>query len=638
MILRVTDRKLKEAYMLKTTLNRGLVSMGLFVVALVVLPSRAYPQSAPKQPPGALIRMDMNSTVGVQLDEFPTGAEREAAADWAFSRDDAFWVQRATNQVNLTYYRLVFRQFFYTPPPTRAALPLPPRSVWKFEIVDEPRRTQVGTHDYVAVKYHFWTYIVTDPASPGGSEPALNTVGGTWDEPFDLPADPELLMERTGYACLDESTYPPNSVFEESVNYFYDQTCPVETPLTSVCHVTQFPTESCTDALTHHIGMVQPNMHFTRVSYDPEIAADFRQWTTSNPNGADLAADQEALKQENRIYYRYFTPGSCDIKYGTISQPGWRRLLTFSTNTRNDGSAPIHIGDLTDPSNPWLLSNTFEFGNCDNEWDFNFYVNFGYNTAQGVKRAFCIEDTSRYHNDEKTALTGTYESCNFQGISPGWGDEYQFGISGQWVDITNVDSTQAHDLTYVLNPDQFLCEGQPLNANNQPVDPTNLSAIAFDPTLFRDAQGNTISRMRCKFAPNYAANNTGIVSVSHGPGSFVSDTCGRGQIGPLRDCGFTPPSEVHSCAAGSTVKLRCQTGGSKQVLRICEASQALGTGIPCTYLNSASNTIIDGNTSTVAFSCPAVRDAPVAGTGGYSMSYAALLPEEDAETASCKQF
>ena len=40
------------------------------------------------------------------------------------------------------------------------------------------------------------------------------------------------------------------------------------------------------------------------------------------------------------------------------------------------------------------------------------------------------------------------------------------------------------------------------------------------------------------------------------------------------------------------------------MLRVCEVSQLLGVGIPCTYLNSASNTIIDGDLENVTFSCP----------------------------------
>ena len=608
----------------------------LGMAALLPWNARAQATVASGTPPGALIRMDLLTTVGVQLDELPAGPAREAAANWALAKGEDFWEKRASEQVNLTYYRLVFRSFFYAPPPVRGDLPLPPHAAWRFEILDEPRRVQIGAHDYVAVPYHFWTYIVTDPASPGTSEPALSKIGGTWDEPFQLPADPELVMERTGYACIDEFGFPPNSAFEESVYYFYDQTCQVETPGNATCHVTQFPKESCTQALTNHVGMVQPNMHFTRVAYNPEIATDFRQGQFTNTTGPDLAEIQEALVNENRVYYRFFTPDSCDIKYNTISQPGWRRLWTFSTNTRNDGTAPIHIGDLTNPSNPWLLSNVFEFGNCDQEWDFNYYVNFAYGPATGVKRAFCIEDTNRYHNDESTPLAGVYQTCNFQGISSGWGDEYQFGISGQWVDITNVDTSQPHDLTYTLNPQQFLCEGQPLDINGQPVDPTHLSALVFDPTPFKDSQGNPILRIRCQFAPNYAANNVASVSVSQGPGGFMNDPCERGQVGPLRDCGFTPPSKVYSCPAGSTVKLTCKTGGSKQVLRVCEASQLLG-GIPCTYLNSASNTIIDGDSETVTFSCPAVRDTAVAGTGAYSLSQAPLLPSGSSDPVSCTQ-
>ena len=612
-------------------LNRGLILIWLAigVAALGMLPTSAHPQSAAAPPQGALIRMDMNSVVGVLLDDIPVGAQREAAADWALSQQGDFWEKRASTQVNLTYYRLVYRTFFYTAPPAITALPLPPHSGWHIDLVGYPQRMKIGTHDYVAVKYHFWTYIVTDATSADASQPGnLDSIGGTWDEPFDLPADPELVQQRSGYDCIDEFGFIP-----------YDQTCQVETPATSACHITHFPTESCVDGLKNHIGLLQPNMHFTRVAYNRELAGDFRVGIVSNSSGPDLAAVQEALVDENRVYYRFFTPDSCDIKYGTIAQPGWRRLWTFSTNTRNDGTRPMHIGDLTDPNNPWRLSNNFEFGNCDQEWDFNFYVNFDYNTAHGVKRAFCIEDTNRYHNDESTPLAAVYQTCNFQGISAGWGDEYQFGISGQWVDVTNMDTSQPHDLSFDLNPQNFLCEGQTLDINNQPVDPTNLSKLVFDPTNLTDDSGNPISRIRCQFAPNYAANNVAKVSVSQqGAGSFVNDDCTRGQIGPLRDCGFTLPSEVHFCAAGTTVKLLCTTGGSKQVVRVCEASEGLGTGIPCTYLNSASNTIIDGNGETVTFTCPAVRDAAVLGTGAYSTLHAPLLPTQSPEPISIVRF
>jgi hypothetical protein len=97
-------------------------------------------------------------------------------------------------------------------------------------------------------------------------EPKLARVGGFWDEPLLLPADPELVLQRTGYACMDENSYPPFSVFEENVWYFYDQTCGVETPDSPICHVTVFPNESCRDALVAHVGLVSATMRFTRVA------------------------------------------------------------------------------------------------------------------------------------------------------------------------------------------------------------------------------------------------------------------------------------------------------------------------------------------------------------------------------------
>src|SRR5580700_7201386 len=157
--------------------TEALVLLGLAVALLLPQSSRGQSTAGSGYSPGALVRVDMHTAVGVELDEIPAGPQREAAATWALSQDKDFWVKRAREQVNLTYYRLVFRQFFYTAPPARGDLPLPPHTAWRLEFTDEPRRLQIGTHDYVAIPYHFQTYIVTDSASPGTSEPALSTVG-----------------------------------------------------------------------------------------------------------------------------------------------------------------------------------------------------------------------------------------------------------------------------------------------------------------------------------------------------------------------------------------------------------------------------------------------------------------------------
>jgi hypothetical protein len=123
-----------------------------------------------------------------------------------------------------------------------------------------PRRNTVNGHDYVTWLYTISGVIVTDFASPGISEPHLGHIGGTWSEPFHLPVDPELVIQRSGYGCIDESEWPPNAVDPEQVNYFYDSTCLVEDPQPpgtigcQQCHCQFMPTKDCVHALQQGIG------------------------------------------------------------------------------------------------------------------------------------------------------------------------------------------------------------------------------------------------------------------------------------------------------------------------------------------------------------------------------------------------
>jgi len=596
-------------------------SFALLVATLICvgLPSAASAAAVA----GSLVQMQTLSKVGLLLDEVPAGALRDRAAETAMLAGDAFWIEKAQRQIRLASYRLVFRGSYYAEP--KGPLPLPPKSVWHVTLKGKPHRQKIEGHDYVAVDFTFQTIIVADNDSPGIVEPALRKVGGAWPEPLVLPVDPDLLVERTGYACMDEVEFPPGSVFEENTWYYYDQTCDVETPTSSACHVTEFPRESCVDALTRHVGKVGTSMNFTRLRYDPVTAAQYRVGTVVNPNGASLAVVQEQLAEEQAVFYRYFGPDSCEIVEGAIGAPGWRRLLAFSASVRNDGTQPIHMGDPTDPANPWVLGHAFVFSACHQHNHFTHYGTFKYGNQPGSKKAFCLEDTNRYHNDESTSLVGTHQSCGYQGITPGWGDEYNFGIPGQWVDITNVDTRTPKPLSFQSNPDQFLCEGQTLNKNGKPVDPMKLDQIAFVPSGFVDENNNPVLRNSCAFANNWYADNTGTVTFSAPSGSsFVTQPCTRGQTGPLRDCSFQAELPLHSCEAGKPVRLQCESDDAPKVLRVCEISAQLGAGVACTYRDSLANVIVGKNDTDVSFSCPAVRDgAP--GSGGYSIYEAPVL-------------
>ena len=576
--------------------------------------------------PGALVRLDTAASVSVLLDEIPAGRLRDSAASEALQKDAAFWKARVQRQLDLMTYRLVFRAGFY-PGESRGAMPLPPRETWKITLVGKAKRSRADGHDAVVQAYRWSSMLVTDAASPAIVEPNLAVVGGTWDEPFQLPRDPELLLERTGYACMDEFEFPPNSAFEENVQYYYDQTCGVEAPETAYCHLTTLPAESCVGALQAHVGMVSPNVRFTRLPWSAAVAAANRVGTVTNPNGANLLVREEYMLDEHVVYYKYFTPDSCEIGEGVVAKPGWRQLLTFSATVENSGTQPLHIGNPTDPGNPWVQSNVFQYSACHNHYHFSHYGSFGYNGAPGAKRAFCLEDTNRYRNDETSPLWATHQSCEFQGIGAGWGDEYNIGLPGQWVDITDVDSSAAHDLTFDANPDRFLCEGQTLNASGQPVDPTDLSQVTFEPSEFAGT-----SRIRCNLPANWQADNRGVLSFSSSVGGYITEACTRGQIGPLRSCGLDNEPQLKSCTPGSTVRLTCTASDNASVVRICERSSALGRGIPCTVGASQANGTAADSTS-LTFTCPALRDG--AG-GGYAIFSGPLLPWESGGAVRCR--
>jgi hypothetical protein len=619
-----------------SNMNRGLMGFVLGIATLVPFPAATRAQSTPTSDPGALISMSMKGTVGVLLDEIPGGKWREQAAQEAFSSqgDDEFWVNRAKRQVRLTFYRLVFRGFFY--PPGKGPLPLPPKSTWHIILDGDPRRGKIGGHDFVLQDYTFHAHILSDTASPAAVEPQLATIGGTWQEPFLLPVDPDLLLERTGYACMDEFAFPPFSVFEKSTWYFYDQTCLVEDPSSAACHVTVFPAESCQDALTNHVGLLQTTMDFVRIPWNRNLADRVRFPGIPRSTGADLAVISDALSQENAIYYRYFAPDACEIVEKCISKPGWRRFLSFSANVRNDGDSELNIGDVTDPNNPWVKSNVFEYSGCHKHFHFSHYGTYRYGTAPGSKKAFCLEDTDRVHNDETTLLTSTHQTCQSQGISAGWGDEYQFGLPCQGVDITDADTDSPNPadttLSFTVNPDQFLCEGMPVLDSS--------GNLIFDPTSFTSDAGLPVSRERCSFFPRWNANNSASFNLpASDSGSFVSASCQDGEIGPLRDCGFSAKAfEIPSCSPGETVRLSCKADDTPQVLRVCEKSEGLGGGVDCTMRDSLANAIVNSNGTVVTFTCRAVRDAAVAGTGGYSLYHAPLLPSQPSEPVSCTRF
>ncbi len=85
------------------------------------------------------------------------------------------------------------------------ALPLPVEDLWHIDITSAPRISFFDGHKALVVDYTFETTMLSDYASVNESETLLTVVGGIATETLVFPVDPELIYQRTGYACMDET-------------------------------------------------------------------------------------------------------------------------------------------------------------------------------------------------------------------------------------------------------------------------------------------------------------------------------------------------------------------------------------------------------------------------------------------------
>jgi hypothetical protein len=580
---------------------------------------------------GALIDVTLESKVGVVLDEIPQ-RQRAAAAAYYLAKNNQFWKDRAIAQAQNTSYRLTYRGFYYDEEPPKSMLAMPPKELWRVDLKPggAKRVTTDDGHDAVVIRYTLKATLLSDAATPAQSEPALARVGGVWEEPFNFPLDPEFVFQRTGHACIDEDGYPLRTADSENTYQFFDQDCDVETPDEPGCHLTEFPDQSCKKALKRYTGRVDTKLRFERVRYDRNKADSVRVARYTQTGAPDLAVLPANL-ENNRIVYRYIAPDSCAVEEACVTGSGWRRLLMYDASIKNASTVDLTVGAV-DESSPFVQHNVFEFSACHEHYHYSHYGDFSYGSVPGDKRAFCIESTDRYYNSEQTPLSHPY-GCDNQGIASGWGDTYIAGIECNWIDITdmaipNAGTTQT--LKFALNPDDFICEGEPVTDSN--------GEQLFTPTGEVGENGEPIDRPLCDFFPGYDDNNLGQRNVAvPKDGGFITAACTRSQAGPLRDCGFKERAENLSCRPGRDVHLRCKTDGSDpaQVMRVCENSSELGGVTACMYRESLATTIIGSSWTNVDFKCPAARDAGEPG-GAYGYFTAPVLPTDANRAVTCQ--
>jgi hypothetical protein len=338
-----------------------------------------------------------------------------------------------------------------------------------------------------------------------------------------------------------------------------------------------------------------------------------------------------------RVIYRYIDEDSCALAENCVGGTGWRRLLQFDASVHNVGGKALAIGDVDyylDGSGSLLADhNIFEYSTCHEHYHFSYYGDFLFgsgDTQSGNKQAFCLQSTNRYSNNEYSPLTHPYGACDFQGIQAGWGDDYGAGIECQWIDVTDVDvseQTQEGKLTFVFNPASFLCEGTPvLDDDGNPV---------WEETEFETVHGLPVDRALCDFVDGWDANNEGEKVLEVTRGGLILSECARGQIGPLRDCGFSEGVGTlltFGCAPGETATVHCEVAAesSPAVVRACEYSDVLAMGTACVYRDALANEALPAGDTEFEVTCPAFHSEAEPG-GTVSLYFAPLLPGDDVE-------
>ncbi len=157
---------------------------------------------------------------------------------------------------------------------------------------------------------------------------------------------------------------------------------------------------------------------------------------------------------------RTFAANDCEVLEGTAIV-GTRRLLHFTTETRNIGASDLNFG------NP-ATNSLFHFASCHGHYHFEEFASYdlldgaGNHVAIGNKAGFCLVDHIAW---SPTANPQPKFDCDVQGIQSGWADIYGAGLPGQYVDITGLPAGE-YVLRIAVNYANLIRES---NTNNNVV-------------------------------------------------------------------------------------------------------------------------------------------------------------------------
>ncbi len=150
------------------------------------------------------------------------------------------------------------------------------------------------------------------------------------------------------------------------------------------------------------------------------------------------------------VVTRTFRSTDCEVREGCAVE-GTRRLLSFTTETRNLGPGDLVLGSPA--TNP-----LFRWASCHAHFHFEQFAEYhlldtnGNVVATGKKVGFCVEDVKSW---SPTAKPQSLYNCNNQGLQAGWADVYASGLPCQYIDITGVAAGD-YMLQMIINPDALL--------------------------------------------------------------------------------------------------------------------------------------------------------------------------------------
>ena len=170
----------------------------------------------------------------------------------------------------------------------------------------------------------------------------------------------------------------------------------------------------------------------------------------------DLVINRQRLADEILFDHVDVKPGSCSYAEQCVGGLGDRRVLRFSVEAVNQGQATLTVPP------PEERPDLFLFSTCHGHYHFGGFASYallnaeGRVVAQGLKQAYCMEDTIQVAQGPEVGCSKIYD-CYNQGIQPGWSDLYGNTLDCQWLDITDVRPGN-YQLRVSLNPNAALQE------------------------------------------------------------------------------------------------------------------------------------------------------------------------------------